>query len=79
MTPEAITIDGVTIGDRFIDTCHRKTKLVSTVIDFIERRSLVSGEVIGHEVVATHEFMGQTIKKTVLITTVLIGKLNEIK
>ena len=38
-----MTIKNVAIGDKFINTTDRKTKRVSTVIDFIERKSVVSG------------------------------------
>lgn len=73
---QQVTIDGVSIGDQFIDTCHRKSKIVSTVVDFIERKSVVTGEIIGYEVVAEHRFMGQLIKSKALITTVKIHKLH---
>jgi hypothetical protein len=71
-----MTIRNVTIGDKFIDTCHRKCKRVSIVIDFIERKSLVKGDVIDYECVASHEFMGQTVTKTVPFATVVINKVN---
>lgn len=70
-----VTIKNVTIGDRFINTMHRKSKRISTVIDFLEVRSLTTGEIIRHECIASHEFMGQTLKTDVSFTTVLINKI----
>lgn len=71
METKKLTIKNVSIGDRFIDTCHRKSKRVSTVVDFIEKKSLLTGEILGHEVVASHEFMGQTLKTYPPFTTVV--------
>lgn len=65
---------GVKIGDKFIDTKHRKNKIVSTVTDFVERKSLVTGQVIGYEIWSEYEFMGQKMKSEVVSTTVLINK-----
>lgn len=69
------TIKNVTIGDKFISTTHRKSKRVSTVVDFIERKSMVTGKVIDYECVSSHEFMGQTLTGTVSFTTVLRNRL----
>lgn len=71
-----MTIQRVSIGDQFIDTMHRKTKRVSTVVDFIEKKSLVTGEVVGYDVVAEHNFMGQTLKTKCCSTTVLRNRIN---
>lgn len=65
---------GVKIGDKFIDTKHRKNKIVSTVTDFVERKSLVTGQIIGYEIWSEYEFMGQKMKSEVVATTVLINK-----
>jgi hypothetical protein len=65
-----MTIRNVTIGDKFIDTKYRQSKRVSEVTDFIERRSMKTGEVIDYECVASHEFMGQILTCTVPFATV---------
>lgn len=65
---------GVKIGDKFISNQHRKSKRVSTVVDFVERKSMISGKVFDYEVVAEHEFMGQKITTYPSFTTVLRNK-----
>jgi len=71
-----MTIRNVTIGDRFIDTCNRKSKRVSTVIDFAETRSMTTGEVLNITIVAQHEFMGQKLTTNPAFTTVLMNKVS---
>jgi hypothetical protein len=58
-----MTIRNVTIGDQFITP--GKAKRVETVVSFIERKNLQTGEIIGHECWASHEFMGQEISREV--------------
>jgi len=72
-----MTIKNVTIGDQFINTTHRKSKRVSTVVDFIERRSFVTGKLISYEIVSQHEFMGQTMKGTCPFATVVMNRVNK--
>ena len=67
-------IKGVTIGDRFINTTDRKSQRVSTVIDFIETKSVLTGESLGYEVVSEKDFMGQKLKSTCSFTAVLRNK-----
>lgn len=69
-----MTIRNVTIGDKFIDTRNRKSKRISTVIDFVERRSLKTGELINYECWAAHEFMGQTLQYEVAFATVVMNR-----
>jgi len=71
-----MTIRNVTIGDRFIDTCNRKSKRVSTVIDFVETRSMTTGKVVKVEIVAQHEFMGQIMTTSPAFTTVVMNKVS---
>ena len=68
-----MTIKGVTIGDMFIDPRNRKSKRVSTVVDFIEHRQMITGEV-KYTVIAEHSFMGQVVRTEVVPTTVLMNK-----
>lgn len=68
-------IKGVKIGDKFIDNCNRKSKRVSTVVDFIERKSMKTGKVFNYEVVAQHDFMGQKMTTYPAFTTVLRNKI----
>ena len=70
------TIKGVSIGDRFIDTMNRKSKRISTVVDFAETRSLTTGEVLNVTIIAHHEFMGQVMTTQPAFTTVLMNKIN---
>lgn len=70
-----MTIRNVSIGDRFIDTCNRKSKRVSTVIDFVEHKSLLTGEVSNITIVAQHDFMGQKMTTNPAFTTVLMNKI----
>jgi hypothetical protein len=44
----AMTINGVSIGDIFMNGKHLKAK----VVDFLEQRSLVTGEIVGHVCIA---------------------------
>lgn len=67
-------IKGVKIGDRFIDTCNRKSKRISTVVDFVEHRSITTGKVLNVTIVANHDFMGQTMTTNPAFATVLINK-----
>lgn len=73
---KVLTIRNVTIGDRFIDTCNRKSKRVSTVVDFAETRSMTTGEVISVAVIAQHDFMGQTMTTNPAFATVVMNKVN---
>lgn len=68
-------IKGVKIGDKFINPIHRKSKRVSTVVDFIEKKSMITGKVFDYEVVAQHTFMGQTLTTYPAFTTVLRNKI----
>lgn len=72
-----MTLNNVTIGDKFIDTVHRKSKRVSTVIDFTETRSMTTGEHINYHCIASHKFMGQTMTKEVCFVTVLRNKVTD--
>ena len=47
-TIAALTIQGVSIGDIYENGRHRRAE----VVDFIENRSMVTGEVVGYRVVA---------------------------
>lgn len=67
-------IKNVTIGDKFIDPSNRKSKRISEVVDFIERKSLVTGEIIGYECIAENEFLGQKLRKNVPFSTVVRNK-----
>lgn len=69
-----MTIKNVNLGDMFIDPRNRKSKRISTVTGFVERKNMVTGEVVGYECWASHEFMGQTIRFEVAFATVLINK-----
>ena len=71
-----MTIKNVTLGDRFIDTSNRKSKRVSTVVDFIEKKSLVTGEIVDYECIAQHEFLGQVIRFKTCFVTVGINKVS---
>ena len=68
-------VKGVSIGMQFISNQHRKSKRVSTVVDFIERRSYKTGKIIDYEIVAQHEFMGQTMTTYPAAATVLMNKI----
>ena len=43
-----MTIKGVTIGDKFKNGKH----LIAEVVDFYEKKSLVTNEIIGYECIA---------------------------
>ena len=49
------------IGTKFIRRSNRKNKLVETVTDYLETRSVITGDLIKSRYVATHEFCGQII------------------
>lgn len=70
-----MTIKNVTIGDKFINTTDRKSKRVSTVVDFIETKSVLTGETLGYEVVCEKDYMGQVLKSKCSFTTVLRNKI----
>lgn len=71
-----MTIRNVTIGDKFIDTCNRKSKRVSTVVDFIEHKSMTTGKVVNTTIVASHEFMGQTMYTNPAFSTVAMNRVS---
>lgn len=71
-----MTIKGVTIGDKFINTSDIKSKRVSTVVDFSEKKSMLTGETIQILCIAEKEFMGQKLRFEVVPTTVLRSKIN---
>lgn len=60
-----------TIGTQFVP--NRKTKRVHTVID-IYTVTNSKGEVVRHEVVTEHEFMGQKIKNITPLSTIALSK-----
>ena len=70
-----MTLKGVKIGDRFIDNKDRKSKRSSTVVDFIERKSILTGKVFDYEVWAEKDFIGQKIKFQTSFTTVIRNKI----
>ena len=70
-----MTIKGVTIGDKFINPNSNKTKRVSTVIDFVEHKSLIKNEITGYSCWAENEIVGQKIKYEVAFTTALRNKI----
>jgi len=74
---KTMKIKNVEIGDKFINTTHRKSKRISTVVDFIERKSFVSGKIIDYEVVSQHEFMGQTLTSYPSFTTVVRNRIKQ--
>lgn len=67
---------GVKIGDKFINTTDRKSKRLSTVIDFSEKKSMLTGETIEILCIAEKEFMGQTLRFEVVPVTVLRNKID---
>ncbi len=70
-----MTIKNVTIGDEFISPSNRKSKRVSTVIDFLETKSVITGETLKIEVVAEHDFMGQKIQTTHPASTIVRNRI----
>lgn len=66
-----MTVKGVTIGDKFINTTDIKSKRVSTVVDFSEKKSMLTGETLQILCIVEKEFMGQTLRSEVVPTTVL--------
>lgn len=72
-----MTIRGVTIGDKFIDTIHTRSKRVSTVVDFAETRSMTTGKILDVEIIAQHEFMGQIINTYPAFTTVIRNRISK--
>lgn len=68
-------IKGVSIGDKFINSMHRKNKIISTVVDFVEKRSFLTGEILGYDIVSEHIFLGQKMKGTAAFSTVLMNKI----
>lgn len=71
-----MTIRNVTIGDKFIDTMHRKSKRVSTVIDFAETKSMTTGKVLDVTVIAQHEFMGQLMTSNPAFSPVVMNRIS---
>tara|TARA_R110001632_G_scaffold9494_2_gene36465 strand:- start:1187 stop:1405 length:219 start_codon:yes stop_codon:yes gene_type:complete len=57
-----MTIKGVTIGDKFISSKDYKTRNVSTVVDFLEVKSLLTGEVVSLQCIAARKLLGQEIR-----------------
>jgi len=57
------------IGTQFISRSNMKIKRVETVTGYIDEINRESGEFLKRRYVATHEFMGQTMKNTDLCET----------
>ena len=70
-----MTINNVTIGDKFINTTDRKSKRVSTVIDFIETKSILTGEILRYQVLCEKDYMGQKLQSICSFATVVINKI----
>ena len=66
-----LVIKGVRIGDKFISPSHQKFKRISTVTDILEVKSMKTGNVIRHEAIATHTFLGQELSGEVAFSTVV--------
>src|ERR1044072_2907535 len=71
------TYKNVSIGDKFVAMKDSRSKRVSTVIDFIERRSVTTGKVIDYECVAKQEFLGQTIVFETPFATVVRNRISK--
>lgn len=65
-----MTIKNVTIGDKFVAAEHSRIKRVSTVVDFIEKKSVTTGEIVGYECIAEHILLGQVIRFVTPFSTV---------
>ena len=64
------------IGTKFIRRSNRKHKLVETVTDYLETRSVVTGDLISSRYVATHEFCGQTVSdRDIPATSIAMGQI----
>jgi len=70
---DKITIRGVTLGDHFMPPGKRKD--IYTVTDFVERKNVRTGEIIGYEVWAEHDILGQKITSETCFSTVLRYKI----
>ena len=70
-----MTIQGVTIGDKFIPAQYRQAKTVCTVIDFLETKSLVIGDYHKYECMYECEILGQKYKNIVPFATVIRNKI----
>lgn len=70
-----MTIKGVTIGDRFIHHNDKKSKRISTVISFSEKKNMLTGETIEILCICEKEFMGQKLHFEVVPVTVLRNKI----
>lgn len=67
---------GYPVGTKFISRSGRKNQQVQTVIDCLETRSTITGELYSTRYVTTHEFCGQTVKDyDVCATTIAMGEL----
>jgi len=70
-----MTINNVTLGDKFISQSSNVNKRVSTVVDFIENKSLVQDRVISHTCIAENNINGQLLRFEVAFATVVRGKI----
>jgi len=64
-------INGVYLGDMFEAPEDRKRRVISTVVDFVERKSVVTGKTIDYECWAEYEFMGKKCQRQVSFATVV--------
>jgi len=71
-----MTLRGVTIGDKFISSTHRKSKRVSTVVRFTREVCFDTGEVLKERCYSTHEFLGVTMTTEVPFSSVLRNKVS---
>jgi hypothetical protein len=62
-------INGVSLGDMFVAPEDNKAKRISTVVDFVERKSVVTGKTIDFECWAEYEFMGKKCQRQVAFAT----------
>ena len=62
----------IKVGTKFISGSKRKSKTVSTVVDFVQVIGL-KGEIYKSYYICEHEFMGQTVRTEEVDTTIKMG------
>jgi len=70
-----MTINNVTIGDKFIHPNDRKSKRISEVYDFLEVKSLTTGKHLEYLCCVKKDFLGQVLYSQVAFSTVVRYKL----
>ncbi len=72
---KAMEVRGVKIGDKFVASIDSRTKIISTVVEFVKTVSMTTGEDTGQVFcIAEKNYLGQVMRFETPFSTVIRNK-----